>query len=549
MAQLALVVRTVFRNTDLRRAQLAYAAFVAVEQAYWIALLVRAYNHGGTTSAGFVALVLLAPAALFAPVGAVLADRRSPPRVQMLGYATQGAAFGATAVVLLARGPDPAAYAFAALASVAITVTRPTQAVLLPFLARTPHELTAANVVSNWAASSAVFAAPALTGVLLATGSPGLVFVACAIVMTSAALLLAPLAVRGRRAARPPLDEDLPKGVLAETRRGFQALREHEEPRLVISFIGAQFVVIGALDVLIVTLAIGVLAMGNAGAGYLTAAFGAGGIVGAVFAIVLVGRRRLVPFLLLAAVLWSASFCLLAGLSTRLAALLLLAVAGAGRSVLDVAGRTLLQRISPPDVLARLFGILEGLAMAALAAGALLTPALVSLVGAKVALVGLGAILPALAVLRARRLLAVDSVATVPVVEVALLRSLPIFAPLPPPPLEALARSLEPVSAARGTVVIRQGEAGDRYYAIADGQVDVFCDERYVTTLGRGEGFGEIALIASVPRTATVAARSDVRLYALEKEPFLIGVTGHAPARAAAEAVVRERRAMPVGSR
>jgi MFS family permease len=544
MALTALVLRTVFRNADLRRAQLGYAGFVMVEQAYWIALLVHAYNVGGTTRAGVVAVILLAPSALFAPLGAVLADRHSPPQVQALAYAVQAGAFGATAVALLAGWPNPAGYALAALASVALTVTRPTQAVLLPFLARAPQELTAANVVSNWAASSALFGAPALTGVLLATGSPGVVFVACAIVMAFAALMLVPLARRHRRTPGTE-DEQWRRGLLIGIRGGFQALRRQEEPRVVVGLIAAQFVVIGALDVLIVALAIGVLEMGNAGAGFLTAAFGAGAMLGAAFTIVLVGRRRLVPFLLLAAVLWSASFLLLAGTATRLSALFLLAVAGAGRSLLDVAGRTLLQRISPPDVLARVFGILEGLAMAALAAGALLTPALVTLVGAKVALVGLGAILPALAVVRLRRLLAADSTATVPVVEMALLRSMPIFAPLPPPALEGLAQSLEPVTASRGTVLIRQGEAGDRYYAIADGEVDVFCDGQYVRTLGRGEGFGEIALLASVPRTATVSARTDVRLYALEKRPFLIAVTGHAPAAQAAEIVVRARTAAP----
>jgi hypothetical protein len=242
-------------------------------------------------------------------------------------------------------------------------------------------------------------------------------------------------------------------------------------------------------------------------------------------------------------VLWGASFLLLAGTATRLSALLLLAVAGAGRSLLDVAGRTLLQRISPPAVLARVFGILEALAMAALAVGALLTPILVSLLGPKVAFVGLGAILPASAAVRVRRLLAADSAATVPVVETALLRELPIFASLPPPTLEGLAHSLQPVSASRGTVVIRQGEIGDRYYAIADGEVDVFYDARYLTTLGRGEGFGEIALLRSVPRTATVSARSDVHLYALDKDSFLMSVTGHASAAQAAETIISKRTA------
>jgi streptogramin lyase len=178
--------------------------FVAVEQAYWIALLVRAYNQGGTTTAGIVAVVQLAPAALFAPFGAVLADRHSPVRVQTLAFAVQASALGATAISLLLGWPDPVSYTLAALASVALALTRPTQAVLLPSLARVPQELTAANVVSSWVASSAAFLAPALTGVLLAIGSPGVVFAVCAAVMASAALLLA-------RTTRPVRTATVPK--------------------------------------------------------------------------------------------------------------------------------------------------------------------------------------------------------------------------------------------------------------------------------------------------------------------------------------------------
>jgi CRP-like cAMP-binding protein len=127
------------------------------------------------------------------------------------------------------------------------------------------------------------------------------------------------------------------------------------------------------------------------------------------------------------------------------------------------------------------------------------------------------------------------------VVEIALLRGLTLFSPLAPPELEALARSLEPVDAAAGEAVVREGDPGDRFYAVADGQLAVTQEGRRLRLLGRGDVFGEIALLHEVPRTATVTPVRDARLYALEQEPFLAAVTGHPQSSRAAGALVSER--------
>jgi Cyclic nucleotide-binding domain len=284
-------------------------------------------------------------------------------------------------------------------------------------------------------------------------------------------------------------------------------------------------------------LAVSVLGLGGSGAGYLNAAFGAGGVLGILATIALVGRARLVPPLVLGVAAWSGAFALLGARPSTWSAFFLLGVAGVGRTVLDVAGRSLLQRLAPPDLLARLFGALEGIAMAGLAAGSLLAPLLVHLVGARTAVACAGAILPLVVVLSFRRLYAVDAAATAPVVEIALLRSLPLFAPLGGPTLESLARSLELRLMPAGADVVVAGESGAHYYAVADGELTVSVGG----VLRRGDGFGEIALLKDVPRTATVTASTDVRLYALEKDDFLTAVTGHAAARAAADRLVQER--------
>ncbi|MDX6505843.1 MAG: hypothetical protein QOG06_487 [Gaiellaceae bacterium] len=527
------VLGGVFRNPELRRVELAFAGFNAAEWGVWIAMLVYAYEQGGATTAGLVAVAQLVPAGLFAPFAAVLADRHAPGRVLAAGYAAQALAMGTTAAALLAGAPSLVAYALAAVAATCVTVTRPTQSALVPALARTPDELTATNVVSGWIESVSVLAAPAAAGVLLAVASPGWVFAVMAVIAAASAACVA------RVHGQPPGGD--PRPALEEVLAGFRLLAREPAARTLVGLLGAQFIAIGALDVLYVVLAISVLHLGGSGAGYLNAAFGAGGVAGIAVTVALIGRRHLLPPILLGIVAWGAAFAVLAARPTALGALLLLAAAGASRSLLDVAGRTILQRTAPADVLARVFGVLEGVSMAGLAIGSLLTPTLVALAGARWAVAGVGTLLPLAVLLAARRLAEIDGRAPVPVVEIALLRSLPLFAPLGAPELEGLAHALVETNVSAGETVVREGERGDRFYVVAEGELDVDCSGTALRRLGRGEGFGELALLRNVPRAATVTAATNARLYALDKASFLASVGAHPRATGEAERLVRER--------
>jgi MFS family permease len=517
----ARVLGQVFGNPSLRRVELAFAGFNGAEWAVWIAMLVYAYERGGATTAGIVAVVQLVPAAIFAPLTSVLADRHAPARVLAWGYVAQAGAMGATAAVLLAGGPPILAYALAAVAATAVTITRPTQAALVPALARSPEELTATNVVSGWIESASVLVAPAVAGVLLDVWSPGIVFATMAVVALASAAVVR--GIRGPSAAASRDDVSVAAGMVEIAR----------EPaaRSLAALLTAQFVAIGALDVLYVVLALSTLDLGEGGAGYLNAAFGAGGVAAVLSTAALVGRARLVPALAIALGVWTVAFGVLATAPSVAGAVLLLAVAGAARSLLDVAGRTLLQRVVRADRLARVFGVVEGLSMAALAVGSLLTPALVAIGGVSAALFALAAFLPLVALASGKWLFAADRAATVPVVQIGLVRTHRLFASLDPPTIERLARALVPVDVASGETLIREGEAGDRFYLVADGELEVTRDGTQLRRLRRGDGAGELALLFDIPRTATVTARTDVHAHALAREPFLAAVAPPGRAR------------------
>jgi MFS family permease len=528
------VFRALVGNRGLRRVAGGYALFILTEYSVWIAMLVYAYGRGGATIAGLVALAQLVPAALLAPVFAALADRRSPVVLLAGGYLVQAAAMGATAAAITG-GVPLAAYAAAVVASTAVTATRPAQSTLIPSLAATPDQLTAANVVAGWVEAAGIAAAGSLTGVLISAGGVAWVFAVCAALGAVAALLVVklrvpPLAAQQEHA--PPVAAGLSGSVRLAVRQ--------PRLRLMLALLTAEAAVVGALDLLFVILAVTVLGRSPAWAGYLNSAYGVGAILAATVSVLLVGRRLGAP-ILGAALLLSGALAALAADLGLAGTVALLTVTGASRALLDVASRSLLQRSVPAQSLGQVFGLLEGLTMAGLAIGAVLVPVLVHLGGSRLALLGVAAVLPLAAASGGRALFGLDAQAPVPVVEIALLRSIPLFAELPAPAIEGLAAALTPAEVPAGTVLIRQGEQGDAYYAIAAGQLDVLQDEHFLPRCGRGEGVGEIALLRAVPRTATVTAHTDATVYKLGREPFLTAVLGHAATQRQADSLADAR--------
>jgi hypothetical protein len=317
------------------------------------------------------------------------------------------------------------------------------------------------------------------------------------------------------------------------------ALRQ-SRVRLMLALLTAEAVMLGGLDLLYVIVAQAVLGRPPGWAGYLQFAVGAGAVLAATMSAVLVGRRLGGP-ILAAALTFSGALAAVAFGPGVAGTVFLLAVAGAGHALLEVATRTLMQRSVSPALTGRVFGVLEGLTMAGFAVGALLVPALGYLGGSRLAVLGVAAVMPVAAVAGGRAILRLDAGTAVPVVEISLLRSLPLFAELPAPAIEGLAASLRPVQLGAGDVLIREGDPGDAYYAIAAGELDTTRDGQFLARLGRGEGVGEIALLRAVPRTATVTARTTATVYRLDRDLFLAAVLGHAPTRRQADRIAADR--------
>ncbi len=538
IAESGAAFRDVVQNESLRRLELAWTASIIGQWAYLVAVSVYAYEVGGEAAVGLIFLLRLVPAALIAPFTGLLADRYRRELVLLGSLLSRAVLIGLAAMAVFLDASSAVVYALAIAAAIATTPFRPAQAAMTPGLAQSPRELTAANAVASTIESLAVFIGPALAGLLLGVTSIGTVFlVNVGLVVLSAYFVIRLPESRPRRVL-----ETEASTIASEVLMGFRTIAGEPSLRLLIGLFTAQTFVAGALAVYTVPAAIDLLDLGDAGVGYLNSALGAGAIVGGVFALSLTGARRLSPAFVLGVVLWGAPLILLGIWPTVVAALILLALVGFGNSLVDVATFTLVQRAVPDHILARAFGVIQMLWFAAVGIGAIAAPVLIGWLGLEGALIVTGAALVVLVLLLWPKVAKIDAAAVAPQdEELRVLASVPIFAPLPGMTLEHLAGRLVPLRLDPGTVIVREGDAGDRFYIVAEGEVEVTEAGKLISELEAGGYFGEIALIRDIPRTATVTAKTPVVLYALDREDFLAAVTSHEPSAEAAEEVVSAR--------
>ena len=515
-------LRGAFATPDLRRLQLASVASCTGGWAFMVGLSVYAYGEGGATAVGLAALVRMLPAGLAAPFVGLVADRCSRRDVLVVSCAGRAAAVAAIALAVRASAPLAVVLALAALLTVLQTAQRPGQAALLAHLARTPVQLAAANAAWSGLDNASFMLGALLGGVLIAATGTTAVFAVTAAMFVVAAAATAWI-------ERDPVPEHRTGATgTREVAGGLRAVREDRALALVIGAVAVTTFVEGIVDVLVVVAALTILHLGDAGTGWINAAWGAGGLAGGIAGLALLHRGRLAAGLAGGAALAGLALLVLAALPSAGAGLALLFVFGIGYALVDTAELTLVQRLASDALLARAFGVTETLYWITTGLGAAVAPALIAWLGMRGALAVAGGCLLVLVAARARPLARLEEVRPLPARAFALLRGVGFLGAVPLGTLENLALRLTALEVAAGVAVVRQGESGDRFYLVDNGTLTVEADGREVVRLGPGECFGEIALLHDTARMATVTAIGPVSLYALDREEFLGVVMGSA---------------------
>ena len=533
------VLRTTLENGGLRRLLAASAAAYLGFWAFAVLFAIYAYDEGGAAAVGFAVLLRQLPAALLTPWIAALADRHPRRSVLLASGAAQTVLMAALAGTIALGGPYPASLGIAAVMAVAAAPFRPAVFALIPHLAATPAQIAGASV--TWGMVDYV---GFLGGSLAAACLVAPLGLAAAVAASVLPLALGTVALAGLPRDAPDGEDELaPMSAWDELAVGVRTVLANAEMRLLTGFRGADAVVQGTIDVLLVSCAIDLLRTGQSGVGILDGAWGVGGLLGGWLALSLVGRGRLASGVLIGSVCAGVPLALIVVWAVPAPAIAMFILLGVGFAVLEAALNTLLQRQASDTVAARVFGVNEGLYMLGLALGGLVGGMLVSLLGVEGALVVTGLALPALALVMRRRIVGLEVRIEVPERPFTLLRGLEMFAPLPIATIESLAIRSTVMDISAGSAVVRQGDQGDAFYVLDEGALDVFVDRGLVDKRLPGECFGEVALLRDQTRIATVQARSPSRVLVLERQAFLLAVGSHERSMRAADRLADKRTA------
>jgi MFS family permease len=517
----------------------AWAVCYAGDLAAFTAASVYAYHAGGAGLVGVLGLAKGVPAGLLVPLVTSWSDRVRRERLLIASVTGRALLLAAAAAAMTGGGHAVVVVVLVALQGGLASVYRQVQAALLPWLARTPDELTGANTTASVLQSAATVGGPALAAGLVAVGLPqAAMLAACGLTAAGAALLTG---VRPRSSPDPARAAGRLRQLGADIAAGWQAGAWRPGARALFVPAAIQTFARGVLTVLTVVIAVDLFSLGPAGIGWLTAVLGAGGLLAGPLAATLVRGRKVARCFGAGVAGWGLPLILLALAYGRYWPYLMFAVIGVANVFDDAGVYSALQQLIPPRLTGRALGTRRGALLISMGLGSAAAPLLILACGARGTLIVTGALLITAAAWSLPRLTAIDRTISAPGPGYALLRQVPFFGPLPIAIAEHLATELKTATYQPGDVIIREGEPGDRFYLIESGQARATAGGRHLAELGPAGWFGEIALLRPVPRTATIIATTPLHAKVLAREEFLAAVTGNPDSAQHADELISAR--------
>ena len=527
-------LRAVMAVPGLRWAVLAWGLSVIAETAALVALLAVAYEVGGPGLVAGLAILRAIPSLIIAPVMIGWSDR-GRREVWLTAILALRAGLLALSAALLVAGEPVAGLLAGGLASVLFSTHRPMSGALLPNLATSPAQLTAANAASSFAESAGTLVGPVLAGVLLVVGPAPLVLVLAAVVVGAAAV-----AVRRIHDVTGHGDPGSAMTLVSAIREFGGGLRALIRQPPLVALVFVQTFARGVLLIAVVVLAVDTFGQGDPGVGWLTAMLGVGGLAGSAAAAAVVTSTRISRAVPVGVVLWGLPMIAIGVVTMPVVGYIGFVVIGVGNAVLDVGAFTVVARVIPPAMLGRAFAAFEVIIVLGFTTGSLVAGLAIPAFGVAPSLWLTGCVLVALAagsIPWARRL----DARLVPGENVSALRKCRELDALPLAAVDHLAAVGVERTFADGEDVMVQGAAGDEFHVVMSGRVRVSRDGTVVAELGPGAGLGEIALLRHVPRTATVTAVGELTTFVIPRLDFTIFVAGHPSAAAAVADVAQER--------
>lgn len=498
--------------------------------AYNVALVVYVYQKTG--SAAWVSAATLGrmiPMFFASPFGGVLAERFERVRLMITLDLMRSVFLAGLAVTCATSAPAWVAIALAAVNSATGSAYAPATAAMTPQLLG-EQDLAAGNALTQLINNVAIIAGPAVGAIVLALGQASVVMGLDAVTFLISAALLSRL-----RARSVPTDVTKDGGPLRQVAVGIRAVFGSSTALLLTSFTIVTTMLYGADTVLFVFLSKNKLGTGAAGYGYLLVGLGVGGVIASAFVNRLGALPRLSFVLSVGMIAYAAPTLALVWVHAPAAAFAVEVVRGIATLVVDVLAMTALQRSLPPELISRVFGVFWALIIGGLSLGAFVTPFLLNAFGLDTALWLDALVVPVVVLLVYPRLAALDRIASLTAEQLAprvrVLQLLDLFGAASRPALERLAKAAQEVIVESGIPVLRQDDIADALYVLVDGRVEVTARSEFVAGVEHIRFMsapcyvGEIGLLEGIPRTATVTAVETCRLWRIDGESFLAGLT------------------------